>query len=314
GDGEAVLMSASICIVRCPQDAAVMGELVDIMDYSMALAKKTKKGNISYASDMKLDNMRREKAVEKAVKLAMDREEIMVHYQPIFSVGKDAYNSAEALVRLKDDELGWISPDEFIPLAEKHGLILELGDMILEKVCRFIRDFNLKDSSIEYIEVNISTVQLMHKGFAGRVKKILEEYDVTPDQINIEITETATIGDVSVVDANISELVEYGIKLSLDDYGSGYSNIDYINQMPFSIIKLDKSIIWEAFKNVKAGITLEYTIRMLNELQLLIVAEGVETEDMKNHLADIGCHYMQGWYYSKAVSDQDFMEIIEKSA
>ncbi|MBR3834549.1 MAG: phosphodiesterase [Lachnospiraceae bacterium] len=314
GDGEAVMMSASICIVKCPQDAADMGELVDIMDYSMALAKKTKKGNISYASDMKLDNVRREKAVEKAVKLAMDREEIMVHYQPIFSIGKDAYNSAEALVRLKDDELGWISPDEFIPLAEKHGLIVELGDMILEKVCRFIRDFNLKDSSIEYIEVNISTVQLMHKGFAGRVKKILEEYDVTPDQINIEITETATIGDVSVVDANISELVEYGIKLSLDDYGSGYSNIDYINQMPFSIIKLDKSIIWEAFKNVKAGITLEYTIRMLNELQLLIVAEGVETEDMKNHLADIGCHYMQGWYYSKAVSDQDFMELIEKSA
>ena len=314
GDGEAVMMSASICIVKCPQNAANMGELVDIMDYSMALAKKTKKGNISYASDMKLDNVRREKAVEKAVKLAMDREEIMVHYQPIYSVEKGAYNSAEALVRLKDDELGWISPDEFIPLAEKHGLIIELGDMILEKVCRFIRDFNLKNSSIEYIEVNISTVQLMHSDFAGRVKKILEEYEVLPSQINIEITETATMGDASVVDKNIKELVEYGIKFSLDDYGSGYSNIDYINQMPFTIIKLDKSIIWEAFKNDKAGITLKYTIGMLNALKLLIVAEGVETEDMKNHLVEIGCHYMQGWYYSKAVCDHEFMTLIEKSA
>ncbi|MBQ9934637.1 MAG: bifunctional diguanylate cyclase/phosphodiesterase [Lachnospiraceae bacterium] len=311
---EAIMMSASICIVRCPQEAADVGELVEILDYSMALAKKTKKGGISYASDMNLDKVRRDKAVEKAIKLAMDREDIMVYYQPIYSVEKGSYNSAEALVRLKDDELGWIPPDEFIPLAEKNGLIVDMGDMILEKVCRFIHDFNLKESSIEYIEVNISTVQLIHKDFADRVKRILEKYEVSPDQINIEITETATMGDVSVVNDNIRELVEYGISFSLDDYGSGYSNIDYINQMPFTIIKLDKSIIWDAFKNDKAGITLKYTIGMLNALKLLIVAEGVETEEMKNHLVEIGCHYMQGWYYSKAVSDHEFMTLIEKTA
>ncbi len=311
---DGIMMSASICIVKCPQDAADLGELIEIMDYSMALAKKTKKGTVSYASDMNLDNIRRDKAVEKAMRLAMDREEIMVYYQPIYSVGKGTYNSAEALVRLKDEELGWISPDEFIPLAEKNGTIIEMGDMILEKVCKFIRDFNLKESSVEYIEVNISTVQMMQTGFADRVKSILETYDVEPSQINIEITETATVGDVSVVEENIKKLVEYGIDFSLDDYGSGYSNIDYINQMPFSIIKLDKRIIWEAFKNDKAGITLRYTIGMLNALKLLIVAEGVETEEMKNHLAEIGCHYMQGWYYSKAVCDQDFVALIEKSA
>lgn len=311
---DAIMMSASICIVKCPQEAADVGELVEVLDYSMALAKKTKKGGISYASDMNLDVVRRDKDVEKAVKLAMDRDEIMVHYQPIYSVKKGAYNSAEALVRLKDEELGWVSPDEFIPLAEKNGLIVELGDMILDKVCRFIHDFNLKESSIEYIEVNISTVQLAHGDFTDRVKNILEKYDVEPSQINMEITETATMGDVSVVNDNIRKLVEYGINFSLDDYGSGHSNIDYINQMPFTLIKLDKSIIWEAFKNDKAGITLKYTIGMLNELQLLIVAEGVETEDMKNHLVEIGCHYMQGWYYSKAVSDHEFMTLIEKSA
>lgn len=311
---DAIMMSASVCIVKCPQEAASVGELVEILDYSMALAKKTKKGSVSYASDMNLDKIRRDKAVEKAVKLAMDRDEIMVHYQPIYSVEKGAYNSAEALVRLKDEELGWISPDEFIPLAEKNGFIVEMGDMILDKVCRFIHDFNLKESSIEYIEVNISTVQLIHQDFADRVKNILERYDVEPAQINIEITETATMGDVSVVNDNIRKLVEYGINFSLDDYGSGYSNIDYINNMPFSIIKLDKSIIWEAFKNDKAGITLKYTIGMLNALKLLIVAEGVETEDMKNHLVEIGCHYMQGWYYSKAVCDTEFMALIEQSA
>ena len=311
---DAIMMSASICIVKCPQDAADLGELIEIMDYSMALAKKTKKGTISYASEMNLDKIRRDKAVETAMRLAIDREEIMVHYQPIYSVEKGAYNSAEALVRLKDEELGWIPPDEFIPLAEQNGFIIEMGDMILRKVCQFIQDFNLKESSIEYIEVNISTVQLMHGDFADHVKGILEEYNVEPSQINIEITETAIMGDTSVVNENIHKLVEYGINFSLDDYGSGYSNIDYINQMPFSIIKLDKSIIWEAFKNDKAGITLKYTIGMLNALKLLIVAEGVETEDMKNHLVEIGCHYMQGWYYSKALCDLDFMALIEKNA
>mgnify|MGYP000076212657 FL=1 len=139
----------------------------------------------------------------------------------------------------------------------------------------------------------------------------MEKYDVRPNQINIEITETATISMADTVNANIMDLVQYGIKFSLDDYGSGYANIDYINHMPFSIIKLDKYIIWDAFKSTKAGITLKHTIGMLNELELHIVAEGVETAEMRDHLADIGCHFMQGWYYSKAVSDQDFIRLIE---
>ena len=130
----------------------------------------------------------------------------------------------------------------------------------------------------------------MQQHFSDRVKQIMEKYDVRPNQINIEITETATISMADTVNANIMDLVQYGIKFSLDDYGSGYANIDYINHMPFSIIKLDKYIIWDAFKSTKAGITLKHTIGMLNELELHIVAEGVETAEMRDHLADIGCH------------------------
>ena len=141
------------------------------------------------------------------------------------------------------------------------------------------------------------------------IKKI-NKYNIKPSQINIEITETATIGTTNVVSENIKSLVEFGIKFSLDDYGSGNANIDYINNMPFSIIKLDKCIIWDAFDNEKAGITLEYTIKMLNALKLYIVAEGVETLEMKDKLESVGCHYMQGWYYSKAVAGDEFMKLI----
>lgn len=128
----------------------------------------------------------------------------------------------------------------------------------------------------------------------------------------MEITETATLNSESIVFKNINALTEYGIAFSLDDFGSGNANISYINTMPFKIIKIDKNLIWDAFKNDTAGITLEYTINMLNALKLNIVAEGVETEEMTNRLTDYGCHYMQGWFYSKAIPANDFMDVISK--
>lgn len=313
-NGVCVMMSASVCCFSCPQDAENYASLVDVMDYSMAVAKKSRKGIVSKVGDLDLEQLKQEKDVEKEVRLAMDRDELMVYYQPIYSVEKGRYNSAEALVRLHSENLGWISPEVFIPISEKNGLIVRMGETILEKVCMFIRDFELAKTSIEYIEVNISSLQLMQVDFVDRVKDILQKYDVKPCQINMEITETASIGNMNLINKNIAELIEFGINFSLDDYGSGNANIDYINHMPFKIIKLDKYIIWDAFKDIKAGVTLKHTIKMLNELDLKIVAEGVETEEMKDKLAEIGCHFMQGWYYSKAVCDSEFKELIEIGA
>lgn len=311
GDTEiGIMMSASICCVKCPKDAADYGSLVEVIDYSMAVAKKSRKGMVSKVENLELEKLKREKDIEKALRLAMDRDEFMVYYQPIYSIKKGAYNSAEALVRMNDEELGWVSPEDFIPIAEKNGLIVSMGEMILEKVCKFIHDYDIMKTSIEYIEVNISSVQLMQLDFVDRVKAILEKYDVKPQHINMEITETATMGNMTIINKNIERLVEYGINFSLDDYGSGNANIDYINHMPFKIIKLDKYIIWDAFKDLKAGVTLKYTIQMLNELELLIVAEGVETAEMKDKLVAVGCHYMQGWYYSKAVCDKEFKKLL----
>lgn len=153
----------------------------------------------------------------------------------------------------------------------------------------------------------------MQYDFADMMIGIMEEYSVKPSQINLEITETSSMSIAVAIEKNVSKLVDYGISLSLDDYGSGNANIDYINQLPFKLIKLDKGIIWDSFKSSKAGTTLEYTIGMLKALDLGIVAEGVETKEMMEQLAAFGCHYMQGWYYSKAVPDREFMKVIEGS-
>ncbi len=305
-----ITMSASICVLECPRDAQSYDELVDALDYSMGIAKKVKRGSITYASELDFTKVRQEKAIEKSAKLAMDKRELLVYYQPIYSVQAQGYNSAEALVRLHDEELGWISPEIFIPLAEKNGLIVEMGEVILDKVCAFIHSCNLSDTVIKYIEVNVSPVQLMQANFASRVKSILEKYDVRPQQINIEITETATIGPSPVVYDNIYRLTEYGITLSLDDFGSGNANVEYLNRLPFTIVKLDKQIIWDSFKDRRAKISLEHTVAMLNELELSIVAEGVEDEQSKTLLSEIGCHFLQGWYFSKAVPEDEFLRAI----
>lgn len=309
-----IMLSASICCIECPRDAGTYRELIEVIDYAVAESKRLKKGQITDISEIDLDRVKREKAVAKAVRFALERDSFLVYYQPIYDVEKKGYHSAEALVRLKDEELGWISPEDFIPIAEKNGLIIELGESILTKVCRFISENHLEQTTIEFIEVNLSPLQLLQTQFAERVKEIMAEYGVSARQINFEITETAAVNSMPVIMNNINSLMSYGINFSLDDYGSGYANINYLNRMAFNIIKIDKEMLWESFKNEKARVTLEYTISMLNALQLFIVAEGVETEEMRDKLVQFGCHYLQGWLFSKAVSGEEFMKLIGTAA
>lgn len=307
-----IMMSATVCIYECPGDADKPSRLVEIIDYTMEMAKSINKGRITRASELDLDVEKSQisKNIERAVKDAIADGSVMVYYQPIYSVDKQCYNSAEALARLYDEKLGWIAPDVFITTAEKTGQIIELGEMIIHKVCRFIKESDLAATSIEYIDVNISPLQLMQKGFADKMLEIMKQYEVKPSQINIEITETAMMTSSAVASENLRALVESDISISLDDYGSGYASINYINSMPFKTIKLDKDIVWASFKEHKARVTMEHTIRMLNALELSIIAEGVETREMKEELEQFGCHYLQGWYYSKAVSEEEFVELI----
>ncbi len=305
-----VMVSATICVIECPKDADSQEILLEILDYTMETAKSINKGRIIYASDIDLEKSHMSKKVEKAVKEAIASGRIMVHYQPIYSIEKQCYNSAEALARLYDEKLGWIPPDIFIAIAEKTGNIIELGEIILHKVCNFIKEKELSKTSIEYIEINVSPLQLMQKGFAEKMLNIMKQYDVSPSQINIEITETVMMSSYAVVSNNLEQLVNNHIAISLDDYGSGYANINYINHMPFKYIKVDRDIVQSSFKEKKARITLEHTVRMLNDLELSIIAEGVETEEMKEELIKFGCHYLQGWYYSKAVEEKEFMAMI----
>ena len=215
--------------------------------------------------------------------------------------------SAEALIRLTDEKLGFVSPEEFIPIAERSGRILKIGEIVFESVCRFLSEGVITQYGIKYIEVNLSVVECMQSSLSEKLFHTMNQYHLDPSQINLEITETATAERIGMLVKNMTELHKNGITFSLDDYGTGYSNISYMMSLPFHIIKIDKSLLWSSMKNEKAMIALESIISMIRGMNMKILVEGVENEEMVELLKKLECHYLQGFYYSKPVPENEFI-------
>ena len=232
------------------------------------------------------------------------------YYQPIYSVRDRKYISAEALVRLKDPDLGFIPPDEFIPLTERDGTITKLGMQIFEMVCSFLKYAKLDEKGIQYIEVNLSVVQCMQKSLKEQLFDLMNKYQIRPEQVCLEITETVAVKTPEIVRKLFQELDKHGISFALDDYGSGYSNVKYIIELPFDFVKLDKYLIWNYFKNDFDKIAFESTITMMKSLNIEMIAEGVETKQQADTLAKLGVNYLQGYYFSKPIPPDDFIDFI----
>ena len=299
-----------ISSIVCPRDANNLNGLIDYIQYMRSLSSEN--GNVVLkTAEMDIDRPKRELRIRKLLNDAVDHKGFEVFYQPIYSVAENRIVSAEALVRLKDQSMGYISPEEFIPIAEKSGMIMQIGEFVFETVCRFIQEKQLTDYGLQYIEINLSVVQCMQENLAERLTEIMKKYHVAPAQINLEITETAAAHS-DMLENNIKILHKQGIEFSLDDYGSGYSNTDYLFRFPFRIVKIDKTILWEAFKNEKAMIALRNTIRMIKELGLEIVVEGVENQEYVDYLTEQHCDYLQGYFYSKPIPDRDFLELLRR--
>ncbi len=246
---------------------------------------------------------------------ALAHDGFEMFYQPIYDTKSKKFHSGEALLRLKDTgDLGFISPEEFIPIAEKQGLIIPISDKVFAMTAAFIAENRLKELGVHYIEVNLSRAQAVTEDIAGHIKGIITKYGVPTACMNIEITETATICEDEVFDHNIRSLRKDGFGISVDDFGTGYSNFSQILQMHYDLIKLDKSLIWPAFDEggESAKKLLVSLIEMLLEMNVSIVAEGVETQEMADFLISYGVQYIQGYYYSKPIPGNQFVEFICK--
>ncbi len=302
---------AYICYFENSKNIHSVSDFFTIVDTSFSEYKSKNKNKIIYASSDILDKRRRENIIHQAITNAIENRTFQVYFQPIYSTVDNCYTNMEALVRLIDDNHGFIPPDEFIPIAEKNGDIIAIGEIVLEKVCEFTELYHPQDYGIKRIHVNLSVVQCMQENITASLSSIIKRHNIPFGFIDFEITETTADNTNDRLEKIMNIFKEQGIDFSLDDYGTGYSNQTNIMKYPYSIVKIDKSMVWACDTNPKALISLKHTISMIRELNMTVLAEGVETEKQRIFLKNIGCEYLQGFYFSKPQPKDDVIDIIK---
>lgn len=260
-----------------------------------------------------VDEMRREHEVERLILEALEQDRVEVFYQPIFSTAEQRITSAEALVRIRDSEGKIVPPGMFIEIAEETGLIMKLGGAVFEKVCRFIKKHPLECYGMQYIEVNLSVIQCGYEHLAQDYIRIMEKYGIASKNINLEITESASTNAKMTLMKNMEELMKYGVKFSLDDFGTGQSNLNYIVDMPVDIVKFDRTMTNSYFENGKAKYVMEAAIHMIHGMNLEIVSEGIETAEQYRTMEELGISHIQGYYFSKPLPEDEFIAFLENN-
>lgn len=298
---------AYVCTARCPED---IRDFKSLMAYGAEFSTKLPyNGEVMHADS---DNIRKVMSlltgIDSIIDNAFANHGFHVYYQPIYSIEEKRFVSAEALLRLIDEKEGFVSSEIFIPAAEKSGAIHKIGEFVLEEVCKFIGSEEFHKLGISYIEVNLSVSQCMQHGLSEKILGIMKKYGVSPEQINLEITETAASYDQSVMSENLNDLSKAGIAFSLDDYGTGYSNMYRIAALPLKIVKLDKSFVNS--QSSKMWTILQNTVKMIKDLNMEIVVEGIETKDMVRKFSELHCDFIQGYYYSKPIPQDEFVKFV----
>lgn len=258
-----------------------------------------------------LDYLLRRAAVETAVSRGLEENSFEVYYQPTYEIDGQTLHGAEALLRMHDRELGNIFPDEFIPVAEQMGLIGKIDEFVLREVCAFIKSGKPRELGMECINVNLSVMECMKPGFVKHLNKVVEECGVEKCRLNFEITESVAANDYKLLSRVISALKREGFLFSMDDYGTGYSNMQAILSLNLDVVKIDKSILWGAEKSKFGYILLENTVRMIRQMQREILVEGVETAAQIELLRAIGVDYLQGFYFSKPIPLPDLLRLLD---
>ncbi|MBR0280999.1 MAG: EAL domain-containing protein [Oscillibacter sp.] len=242
--------------------------------------------------------------VKRSLDRCLERNEVEIFLQPLIDSRSRNLAGAEVLCRIRDEDGKLISPSIFVPIAEKNGCINLMGEQVLEKACQFVRDHNLEQIGLSWLNVNLSPIQCMKKDLSERFSTILEQYGVSTEIIHLEITEQSVM-DISRLEQQIHVLQGFGFRFSLDDYGSGYSNLSRVKQYPFANIKLDMSIVWDYFRD--KDVLLPTIVQAFKEMGFSITAEGIETAEMADTMSAIGCDYLQGYYFSKPLPTEEFV-------
>ena len=258
------------------------------------------------------DHMNRRMIVEEQLMNALQRDEIFLMYQPIIDLESGLPGKFEVLARWNNPKLGFVAPDEFIPLAEHNGFIVPLGEYVLHeaiKACVRLRQVYGMSCAVT---VNVSPRQLNDPHFATHVFELMETYQLPPRNLVLEVTEGVLINHKEQSEYALKQLADYGIRLAMDDFGTGYSSLSYIRNYPFDILKIDKEFIQDMSKDIKSVELVESVLAMANSMRIDVVAEGVETQVQAEKLQEMGCLTAQGFYYSRPLKEDDLVRWLDE--
>ena len=315
-DGVRINLETRICVIRYPED-------VSNYEYLLYLSKTFYKilepeGKPQWFRDYAADrNFIIRNHIETIVDRAIKERLFEIYYQPIYCVKQKKYNCAEALVRLNDPEYGVIPSALFIGYAERTNKIHIIGDFVLEKVCEFISSPEGRSLELDNIEINMSVTQCFETDLIDKIRNLLDLYKISSNQLRLEITENAASFNPQIVEKNIKGLNRMGINFSLDDYGTGFSNIKKLISLPFDIVKINKAFIDEIDNPNSESVVID-TIHMLKSLGKQVLIEGIESHERAELFVNLkceeenACDYLQGFYFSKPLPQSEFVKFIKK--
>lgn len=311
-DGHIFHITASIGAAFYPNDGEEAEELLKNAMTAMLRAKKLSRGSYqlydSNASSRLLDIIE----LDNNLHYALENNELLLHYQPQVDIASGRIVGAEALIRWKHPKLGMISPAKFIPLAEENGLIVPIGDWVLKTACAQNKLWMDMGYAPIYISVNISALQISETSFIEKISQVLLETQMDPKYLELEITESIAMEDTETRIEILKTLREMGIRLAIDDFGTGYSSLNYLSKFHITTLKIDQSFIRELTTSEKGEAIASSILAIGQNLNLIVTAEGVETEEQLNFLKGKKCDIMQGYLFSKPLPSDQFEELIKK--
>jgi diguanylate cyclase (GGDEF)-like protein/PAS domain S-box-containing protein len=311
-DEHELYVSGSIGIAVYPEAGETMESLIQSADLAMYCVKDRGKNGFEFFNESMNEISTARHTIERDLRKALVSDELKVCYQPQVNASTENIVGFEALIRWQHSENGLIFPDEFIPIAEETGLILDVGNFVLETACRDIAFWRAKGVENIKVAINFSASQVDQNDFIDRIVDTLERHELPGSCLEVEITENIIMNDTSQVIQKLRKLTSLGIKIAIDDFGTGYSSLSYLQQFPINTLKIDKSFVGSIHVNEGATSIVHAIITMAHGLKLNLIAEGVETDTQLEYLKSLGCAEIQGWLFGKAESAETTSDILSR--
>ena len=312
-DHEQIRLRATIGITLFPEDGDSTEKLLQKAEQTMTLAKSRSRNRYQFYIASVDSEMRRRRELEKDLRDALSREQFHLVYQPQISYRENRVVGVEALLRWQHPEHGLVPPDLFIPLAEQNGTIIPIGEWVLDQACRQLREWHDMGFSDLRMAVNLSTVQLHHAELPRVVNNLLQIYRLPPRSLELEVTETGLMEDISTAAQHLLSLRRSGALIAIDDFGTGYSSLSYLKSLPLDKIKIDKSFVQDLLDDDDDATIVRAIIQLGKSLGMQVIAEGVETAEQEAYIISEGCHEGQGYHYSKPLPARELAAYLKQS-